>query len=98
MKPIKQITVQPSITNDIRQEVRDWCDMTFNHHDNESSDWCMTSNYDRGHEATFDVLFKQLKHAEWFILRWGGVISNIEYEDVPEQYVVSKKVLDTLFE
>jgi hypothetical protein len=98
MKPIKWITVQPNIGNDVRQKVRDWCDTTFNHHDNESSNWFMTSNYTRGHDASFDMLFKEFKHAEWFILRWGGVISSIEYEDVPEQYVVSKHVLDTLFE
>jgi hypothetical protein len=98
MKPIKWITVQPNIGNDIRQEVKDWCSATFNEYDNEASQWFMTSNYTRSHEASFDLLFRHLKHAEWFILRWGGVISNIEYEDVPEQYVVSKKVLDVLFE
>lgn len=98
MKPIKWITVQPNIGNDIRQEVKDWCSTTFHDHNNERCEWFMTSNYTRGHEASFDMLFKRLDHAQWFILRWGGCISSIEYEDVPEQYVVSKAVLENLFE
>lgn len=98
MKPIKWVTVQPNLGNDVRQAVKDWCSTTFHSYDNEYREWHITSNYTREEEASFDLLFKRLSHAEWFILRWGGCISNIEYEDVPEQYVVSEQVLDALFE
>jgi hypothetical protein len=101
MKPIKEITVHPNLGNDVRQEVLAWCRETFNDEYAESEEdyrWMVTSNYTRSYDGTFDILFKTTADAHWFILRWGGDIVNIEYEDVPEQYVVPDKIYNALFE
>jgi hypothetical protein len=98
MKPIKWITVHPELDNTVRQEVKYWCEKTFHSSDNDYPEWYMTSNYDRTYNGTFDMRFKHLKYAEWFILRWGGNIVEIEYEDVPEQYFVREDIFKTLFE
>lgn len=101
MKPIKQITVHPYLGNETRTEVLEWCRTIFNDEFAESEEeyrWVITSNYERSYEGTFDVLFKDIKDAEWFILRWGGDIVSIEYEDVPEQYFVEDNLYKSLFE
>lgn len=98
MKPIDRIIVQPELDNSIRQEVVEWCDSTFYTHPDSDWRWNITSNYERSYQATFDVMFKNMRDAQWFILRWGGVISEIIYEDVPEQYFVEDKIFSELFE
>jgi hypothetical protein len=77
MESTEWITVQPNIGNDVRQEVSDWCYTTFKNRSNGDRNWFMTSNYTRELSATFDVVFKYLKDAEWFILRWGGEYNGI---------------------
>jgi hypothetical protein len=101
MKPIKSVIVHPYIGNDQRSDVIDWCYKSFNDSyalDENDFRWFSRSNYERSHEGTFDVYFKSLADAEWFILRWGGNIVGIEYEDVPEKFVVREDVFKTLFE
>jgi hypothetical protein len=100
MKPIKEITVHPGLGNDLRDEVIDWCRSTFvDDYGLAESDfrWWTTSNYNRSYEGTFDVFFKDLKDAHWFIIRWGGEVVNVQYEDVPEQYVVLDEIYNSLF-
>jgi hypothetical protein len=101
MKPIKEITVHPYLGNDVRPEVLDWCLATFNDQYAQSEGdyrWRSTSNYNRSYDGTFDIMFKTTEDAHWFILRWGGDVVNIEYEEVPEQYVVRDDVYNVLFE
>ena len=101
MKPIKEITIHPGLGNDVREEVIDWCRETFNDEYADTEEefrWRTTSNYERSYEGSFDVFFKDLKDAHWFILRWGGEVVHIEYQNVPEQYVIIDKIYNSLFE
>jgi hypothetical protein len=59
--------------------------------------WYITSNYTRSADGTFDVAFKHMKDAHWFIIRWGGNVVEVTYEDVPEIYQVNTTHFDRLF-
>jgi len=96
MKYIKQLTVHPELDNTVRQEVVDWCIKQWgDYHEHETDcGWWITSNYDRSFTGTFDVIFTDIKAAEFFILRWGGQVVEYEYE---ERFAPSQTVLDNLF-
>jgi hypothetical protein len=93
MKIIKEITVQPLLSNIFRNDVIAWCKETFG--DGDYRTWCVTSNYTRDLEAEFDVIFTDEKHAMLFVLKWGGVYSNIVSE---HSYEVDKETFSQLFE
>jgi hypothetical protein len=98
MIKIKQLTVHPNLGNDVRYEVIEWCNKQWgDYHLFEGDEWTWftTSNYDRGAESgTFDVIFKDVKAANLFLLRWGGQVFDVEYE---ECFVPDPEVLDKLF-
>jgi hypothetical protein len=97
MKHIKKLTVHPELGNDMRRAVIDWCIKQWgDYYDTEAEHvWWITSNYDRSLNGTFDIVFNDVKAAEFFILRWGGNVFDVEYE---EYYVPDPEVLDRLFE
>jgi hypothetical protein len=95
MKNIKKLVVHPELGNDIRQEVVAWCTQQWGDYREEDSVWWTTSNYTRSYNGTFDMIFNDVKSAEFFILRWGGQIVDIEYE---ENFAPDPVVLNTLFE
>ena len=97
MQKILSVTVQPELTNNFRPEVSAWCSETFGSKDNDYVSWYITSNYTRGYDAEFDVVFERLQDAQWFIIKWGGVVSNIEYDGI-EVYQIKEEVFNTLFE
>jgi hypothetical protein len=94
MKHIKKLTVHPELGNDVRHEVSDWCTKQWGLYREEGAVWYITSNYDRSVSGTFDVIFTDVKAAEFFILRWGGGVFDVEYE---EYCVPDPEVLDRLF-
>lgn len=74
---MRYYVLHPSIGNDLRQDVSDWCVNTL-----EDLGWNMTSNYDRTDRGTFDVRVTDRQAAELFLLRWGGQV--VDVEDVTE--------------
>lgn len=92
MKHIKKLKVHPGLGNDLRQEVIEWCSKQWGEYNNEDSFWGPTSNYERSEHGTFDVIFTDLKAAQIFLLRWGGQVVDVEYEETfaPDQEVLSK--------
>jgi len=98
MKHILSIKVQPRLNNNQRVEVIKWCTKQFGPRhgkDEETPGWCITSNYERERDADFDVIFYNTKHAEWFILKWGGVISDVVYSE--ETFAPDPEVLNRFF-
>jgi hypothetical protein len=99
MKIIKQINVYPELNNNVRQSVYQWClEMFGNMHGTEEDDWVWgtKSNYERSRKASFDMQFKNSKHASMFVLRWGGKTETI-FEDF-EKLAVDEEVFNNLFE
>jgi hypothetical protein len=98
MKIVKEVAVHPYIGNDKRQEVINWCNTQFGEYhetaEGEQWRWYPTSNYTRSKEGTFDVIFRKIEDAEWFLLRWGG---DVVYTDV-EGSEVDAEVFKNLFE
>jgi hypothetical protein len=96
MKIVKQVTIHPELGNDVRQEVIDWCIKQFGDPivQEVEYDWWINSNYERSNEGTFDITFTSLKSAEFFILRWGGVIVDTKYNEV---FVPDPEILKSLF-
>ena len=98
MKQILSLRVQPRLNNNQRVEVVKWCTKQFgpkHGKDGETPVWLITSNYTRELDAEFDVIFNNVKNAEWFILKWGGVISNVVYSE--ETFAPDPEVLNRLF-
>jgi hypothetical protein len=94
MKTITKATVQAPLKNEIRKEVKEWCEKNFGVQDDDYR-WCITSNYARDEDGDFDVIFWNMNDAHWFILKWGGVLADVEYE---ETFAVCDEVFDNLFE
>lgn len=95
MKTIKRLTVHPELGNDVRKEVMDWCTKHWGEYNTEESVWMPTSNYKRSYNGTFDVIFNDVKAAEFFILRWGGQLYDVEYD---ETFAPDPVILNSLFE
>lgn len=93
MKIIKEITVQPLLSNNVRNDVMGWCKDMFG--DGDYRTWTVTSNYNREPEADFDVIFTDEKHAMLFVLKWGGVYANVVVEHTPE---IDNSMFNQLFE
>jgi hypothetical protein len=94
MKTVTEILIHPYIGNDNRPEVVDWCTKQFGVVNSEQRRWVSTSNYTRSKEGTFDVFFKNLKDAQWFLLKWGGDIIYTKTEGSE----VDPEVFQRLFE
>jgi hypothetical protein len=96
MKIVKEITIHPELGNDIRLEVVDWCIAQFGDPIVQvvDHDWWINSNYERSYDGTFDITFTDLKSAEFFILRWGGVVVDTKYDEV---FVPDPEILKNLF-
>ena len=94
MNIVTEILIHPYIGNDKRPEVVDWCTKQFGAANSEEWRWGSTSNYVRSYEGTFDIFFKNLKDAQWFLLKWGGDIIYTKTEGS----TVDPEVFQNLFE
>lgn len=72
------IVIHPSLSNDFRQDVINWCTAQFgdmhNSQNLENRAWIMTSNYTRNTGGSFDMIFNDNIFATLFRMRWGGFI------------------------
>ena len=96
MRIVKRITVQAPLKNEQRTEIQAWCEKNYGPQQiDETWYWYITSNYTRGFDADFDVVFANEKHAHWFVLTWGG---NLVIDDCEYVYGVDHQTFDNLFE
>jgi hypothetical protein len=94
MKTINKILIHPKIGNDKRSDVIDWCTKQFGISNRKEWRWGTMSNYTRSNTGTFDIIFKNIKDAQWFLLKLGG---DIIYKDV-EGSEVDPEIFQNLFE
>lgn len=90
MKIIDTIVVHSKRENEDRLEITNWCIQTFG-----NEGWWINSDYRE--EGCFKITFTSSKDAEFYIMRWGGMILEIIYKS--EQVLqVDEEVFARLFE
>lgn len=90
MKIINSIVVHSKRENEDRLEITNWCKQTFG-----NNDWWMNSDYRE--EGCFKLTFTNPKDAEFYILKWGGMILEIIYDPV-QVLQVDEENFNKLFE
>lgn len=94
MKIINYILIHPHISNLRRTEVLNWCMKEFGEYNNDIWRWNITSNYDRSDDGTFDIYFKNRVDAQWFLIRFGGEVIEINYDGTD----IEQETFNTLFD
>ena len=89
---MSRVVIHSCKENDERQQVLDWCESAFG---NGGGKWYSRSNY--RDEGTFELIFSDQAAANLYMLRWGGKILDIEYQE-NFQLKVDPEAFEQLFE